>query len=181
MLPTLSTSPIIWLDLEFTDLNVKTGQIVEIATILTDAQLNIIAEGPDLVIHQPNNILQSMVDWNKQHFAESGLLTEIVESEITVEEAEEKTLRFLKKHCTAQSSLLAGASVYVDREFLEFHMPKLYNFLHYRIIDTNTLRELSTRWYPSLERYPKMETHRAHDDILESINELKYYQQEIFK
>lgn len=181
MSSTLSTSPLIWLDLEFTDLDVKKGAIVEIATVVTDGKLNILGTGPDLVIHQPETILKSMVKWNQDHFGESGLLEEIRQSTITTEEAEEKTLSFLKQNCAPHTALLAGSSIYMDREFLRLYMPRLYDFVHYRIVDTNTLKELMHRWYPSIPDYPKAEPHRAGMDILESIDELKYYQAKIFK
>lgn len=181
MSSTLSTSPLIWLDLEFTDLDVNKGTIVEISTVVTNANLDIIGTGPSIVIHQPDSILRSMVKWNQQHFRESGLLEEIIHSTTTVSQAEEQTLNFLKKHCAPHTALLAGSSVYIDREFLRVYMPKLYDFVHYRIVDTNTLKELMHRWYPGVPDYPKIEPHRANADILESIDELKYYQTHIFK
>ncbi len=181
MSSTTLTSPLIWLDLEFTDLDVKKGVIVEIATVVTDGNLNIIGTGPDIVINQPESILTKMVKWNQEHFGESGLLQEIRNSKVTTAEAEEETLNFLKKHCAPHTALLAGSSVYMDREFLRLYMPRLYDFVHYRIIDTNTLKELMHRWYPSIPNYPKVEPHRAKGDILESIDELKYYQSHLFK
>lgn len=181
MSSTAPLSPLIWLDLEFTDLDVKQGVIVEIATVVTDGHLQILGTGPDLVIHQPEPILRKMVKWNQEHFTESGLLTEIRQSQLTVEEAENQTLDFLKKFCAPHTALLAGSSIYMDREFLRVYMPRLYDFVHYRIVDTNTLKELMHRWYPSIPDYPKVEPHRAQADILESIDELKYYQTNLFK
>ncbi len=181
MSSTLSSSPLIWLDLEFTDLDVNKGTIVEISTVVTNGSLDILGTGPDLVIHQPDSILKNMVKWNQEHFRDSGLLEEIIRSTTTVSQAEEQTLNFLKKHCAPHTALLAGSSVYIDREFLRVYMPKLYDFVHYRIVDTNTLKELMHRWYPSIPDYPKVEPHRANADILESIDELKYYQSQIFK
>lgn len=181
MSSTTPTSPLIWLDLEFTDLDVKKGVIVEIATVITDGNLKILASGPSLVINQPESILVNMVKWNQKHFSESGLLEEIRNSKISTSEAEEQTLTFLKKYCAPHTALLAGSSIYMDREYLRIHMPKLYDFVHYRIIDTNTLKELMHRWYPSFPDYPKVEPHRSKGDILESIDELKYYKDKIFK
>lgn len=181
MSSTKPASPLIWLDLEFTDLDVKKGVIVEIATAVTDADLKILATGPDIVIHQPESILSNMINWNKDHFGESGLLDEIRRSTVTVAGAEAETLSFLKKYCAPHTALLAGSSIYMDREFLRLYMPSLYDFVHYRIVDTNTLKELMHRWYPDIPDYPKLEPHRAKGDILESIDELKYYQANIFK
>ncbi len=180
MSSTTPNSPLVWLDLEFTDLDVKKGVIVEIATVVTDGDLKILAKGPDIVIHQPESILRNMVKWNQEHFGESGLLEEIRKSTNTVTVAEEETINFLKKYCAPHTALLAGSSIYMDREFLRIYMPKLYDFVHYRIIDTNTIKELMHRWFPSVPDYPKIEPHRSMGDILESIDELKYYQAKIF-
>ncbi|KKS93020.1 MAG: Oligoribonuclease [Candidatus Collierbacteria bacterium GW2011_GWC2_43_12] len=181
MSSTIPQSPMVWLDLEFTDLDPNKGTIVEIATVITDGDLNILATGPDIVIHQSEDILRNMVKWNQEHFGESGLTEEIRLSMVGLSQAEEETISFLKKYCTPHTALLAGSSVYMDREFLRVYMPRLYDFVHYRIIDTNTLKELMHRWYPHIPDYPKMEPHRAKGDILESIDELKYYQSQIFK
>lgn len=181
MSSTIPSTPLIWIDLEFTDLDYKKGKIVEIATVVTDGYLNILGKGPDLVINQPESILSSMANWNQEHFSESGLLEEIRKSNITVSQAEEETLLFLRKHCAPNTALLAGSSVYMDREYLREYMPKLFNFIHYRIVDVNTIKELMHRWYPHTPDYPKIEPHRAMADILESIDELKYYQANIFK
>ncbi|HCQ31288.1 TPA: oligoribonuclease [Candidatus Collierbacteria bacterium] len=181
MITNYTNGPLVWLDLEFTDLDVKRAQIVEIATVITDAKLNIKAVGPDLVIHQPESVLRGMVRWNQEHFSQSGLMEEIVSSKITLKRAYEETLKFVKAHCAFKTGVLAGSSVYIDREFLGEFMPQIYDYLHFRIIDTNTIKELMHRWYPRVPDYPKIESHRAGKDIIESINELKYYQSEIFK
>lgn len=172
---------LIWIDLEMTGLNPDKDKIVEIATIITDANLDVVAEGPDLVIYQPPEILKNMIDWNQEHFAQSGLLNEIHDSKISLEEAEELTLNFLKQHSPSNTALLAGNSVHIDREFIRIHMPRLAAFVQYRIIDVTTIKELALRWYPDIPPFHKEEAHRAHDDILESIDELKYYQARIFK
>ena len=172
---------LIWIDLEMTGLNPDKDKIVEIATIITDANLDVLAEGPDLVIHQPSEITNNMIAWNQEHFAQSGLLNAIHDSKISLAEAEEQTLNFLKKYSPTNTALLAGNSVHIDREFVRVHMPKLAAFVHYRIIDVSTIKELALRWYPEVKPFVKVEAHRAHDDILESIDELKYYQARIFK
>jgi len=177
----ITNGKLIWLDLEMTGLEPEKDKIVEIATVITDADLNVIAEGPDLVIHQPPTIINNMCDWCQEHFAESGLLNRIHESDISLSEAEEKTLAFLRKYSPPKTALLAGNSVHVDREFLRVQMPKLAIFFHYRIIDVSTIKELAGRWYPRVPAFPKVEPHRAHDDILESIDELKYYRDAVFK
>jgi oligoribonuclease len=175
------SAPLIWIDLEYTDLNVKKGAIVEIATVITNGELEILGQGPDLVINQPQALLSKMVHWNQEHFSESGLMEEIITSKISLAQAEEETLKFIKKYCSSQSCLLAGASVYIDRDFLREYMPKIYNFVHYRLIDTNTIKELMHRWYPNVPDYPNQNAHRAGTDILESIAELKYYREHLFK
>lgn len=181
MSSTAPLSPLIWLDLEFTDLDVNKGAIVEIATVVTDADLKVLGTGPDLVIHQPESILQAMPKWNKEHFGESGLLKEIRQSIISTAQAEEETLSFIKKHCAPSTALLAGNSIHMDRAYLRNFMPKIYDFVHYRMIDVSTIKELMHRWYPSIPDYPKVEPHRAGADILESIDELKYYHDKLFK
>ena len=181
MTANFTQGPLVWMDLEFTDLDIKKGKIVEISTVITDAKLNVKAIGPNLVIHQPDEVLANMIQWNQEHFSESGLIEEVKHSKITLEQAYDETLKFIKANCTEKSGVLAGSSVYIDREFLGEYMPLIYDYLHYRIIDTNTLKELTHRWYPTIPDYPKNESHRANQDILESIDELKYYKTKIFK
>lgn len=172
---------LVWLDLEMTDLDPVSGKIVEIASVITDPHLHIIAKGPSLVIHQPLETLQKMLTWNQEHFRDSGLFDEIVSTKTTLAEAESATLKFISQYFEPQTAVLAGNSVYVDREFISIHMPKLSSYLHYRIVDVNTVRELALRWFPNLTKFPKREAHRAMSDSLESIDELKYYQTNIFK
>lgn len=178
---TPSKAPLLWLDLEFTDLDVKRGKIVEISSLITDANLNVKATGPSIVIHQPEEVLEEMIQWNKINFAQTGLLEEIRSSKVTLNSAYQETLKFIKKHASFQTAMLAGSSVYIDREYLGEYMPEIYNYLHHHIVDTNTVKELMLRWYPKVPPYVKNYAHRAQNDILESINELKYYRESIFK
>jgi oligoribonuclease len=171
---------LVWLDLETTGLNPQKDKIVEISTVITDSLLNVLAEGPNFVIHYPSTIISEMSDWSREHFALSGLLDAIHESTTSLQDAEKQTLDFIKKYCPAQTALLAGSSVHFDKEFLRQYMPKIVEHLHYRIIDVSTIKELAERWYPDIPTNIKVDRHRAHDDILESIDELKYYKARIF-
>lgn len=173
--------PLVWLDLEMTDLDPKKGTIIEIATVITNSKLEILAEGPDLVIHQAKKIIDNMGPWNQDHFTKSGLLYESKVSNMTLDSAQAKTLAFIKKYCPPQTGVLAGSSVHVDRMFLFFHMPKIFGYLHHHIIDVDVIRELALRWYPALPEYDRTKAHRAKEDIFESLAELKYYRENIFK
>lgn len=177
----MNTPSLLFLDLEMTDLDPVLGRIVEIACVVTNKKLHIIAKGPSFVIHQPEETLNKMVNWNQEHFQDSGLLDQIKNSKTTLKEAEEATLKFVEQHFRPQTAILAGNSVYIDREFIAIHMPKLASYLHHHIVDINTLSELAFRWFPNLPKYPKNEIHRALPDCVESIDELKYYQANIFK
>jgi len=172
---------LVWVDLEMTGLEPATCAIVEIATIVTDADLNILAEGPNLVIRPPAEDLARMSTFVRDLHAKSGLIERIESSTISVSEAEEQTLRFLEKHAVKGASQLCGNSVWKDRAFLEKEMPRVVSFLHYRMIDVSTLKELVRRWYPVRLHAPKKkEAHRALDDIRESIDELRWYREKIF-
>ncbi|GMT14289.1 hypothetical protein PFISCL1PPCAC_5586, partial [Pristionchus fissidentatus] len=174
---------IVWMDCEMTGLEVETQTLVEIAVIVTDAQLNIVAEGPDIVIHQDDETLSKMNDWCKETFAKNGLTQRIRDSTVNMKEAEDKVLEFLKTHVMKGKSPLAGNTIYMDRLFIRKYMPRIDEFLHYRLIDVSTIKELSYRWYPSAvaSAPAKAMTHRALDDIRESIDELKHYRKNIFK
>ena len=174
---------LVWMDLEMTGLDPERERIIEIATIVTDAALEIIAEGPELVVHQPESVLAAMDEWNQTHHGESGLIDRVRRSSISEAEAQEQTLAFLREHCAPGQVPLAGNSVHQDRRFLSRYMSELDGFLHYRIVDVSTVKELARRWYPSeyAARPDKKESHRALDDIRESIAELRYYRDSIFR
>jgi oligoribonuclease len=172
--------PLIWIDMEMTGLDPDTERVLEIATLITNADLEVIAEGPELVIHQPDEILDAMGPWCTEHHGASGLTELSRRSTLDVEEAERLTLAFVETHCVAGQSPLSGNSIGQDRRFLVRHMPTLERFMHYRVVDVSTLKELVRRWYPTLPRSPKTEAHRALDDIRESIAELRYYRDHVF-
>jgi oligoribonuclease len=167
-----------WMDLEMTGLDPSRNVIVEIATLVTDDDLNLVAEGPDLVVHQPPEALAAMDDVVVGMHTRSGLLPAISASTITLEEAGAATLAFLKEHIASPRSVpLCGNSIGTDRRFLAAHLPEIEEFLHYRSVDVSTVKELIKRWNPALlDAAPrKAEGHRALDDIRESLNELAYY------
>ena len=169
---------LVWIDLEMTGLDVEKDVILEVATIITDNDLNIIEESDSLVIRQPESVLATMNEWSRKHHAESGLLDRVRASEISVEEAEATTFDLVRKHAEIHTSPLCGNSVWQDRRFLARYMPTLEHYLHYRLIDVSTVKELARRWAPNLlERVAKKAQHRALDDIRESINELKLYRE----
>jgi oligoribonuclease len=172
----------VWIDLEMTGLNPSRDAILEIATIVTDCTLTILEEGPHFVIHQPQEILDCMDPWVKELHARSGLIEYVRASTTTVSHAQEETLRFIKKHCHEKKALLAGNSVWKDKEFLERYMPRIIEYLFYRIVDVSTIKELVQCWYPTDSRreFKKREQHRALDDIRESIAELQHYRTYFF-
>jgi oligoribonuclease len=164
-----------------TGLEPETCVIVEIATIVTDSDLNILAEGPCLVIRPPEDALARMSPFVRDLHAKSGLLERMMTSEVTLDDAKRGTLAFLEKWSARGTSLLCGNSVWKDRAFLERHMPEVIAHLHYRMIDVSAIKELVRRWYPSSFHAPKKkEVHRALDDIRESIDELKWYRAKVF-
>lgn len=174
-------SNLIWIDLEMTGLDPNNDFIIEIATLVTDANLTIIAEGPNLAIHQPDEILNKMDDWNTNQHRKSGLTERVKQSTITIEQAEEQTLTFLKQHVGAKASPICGNTVCQDRRFLSRWMPKLEAYFHYRHLDVSTVKELARRWAPETFKGLKKESkHLALDDIKESIEELRYYRDRFF-
>ncbi|CAG8529305.1 11870_t:CDS:2 [Gigaspora rosea] len=179
----MADDPLVWIDCEMTGLDVDNEHIIEIAVLITDGKLNILAEGPDLVINQSQETMDKMNDWCKQHHGDSGLTAAVLSSTITTSDASAQILEFLKKHIPDKGiAPLAGNSVYADKMFLKKEMPEVVDWLHYRIVDVSSIKELCRRWYPSIfETAPKKKsTHRALDDIKESINELKFYKKHIF-
>ena len=180
-MPAGHQSRLIWIDLEMTGLKPEEHVILEIASVITDDQLEIVAEGPNIAVHVREEALDLMEDWSRIHHGQSGLLDRVRSSPDVCRSAEEKTLEFLSKHCDKEESPLCGNSVTQDRRFLYVHMPRLEAFLHYRIIDVSSIKELVKRWYPQLPAFEKRKSHLALDDIKESIEELKYYRQQVFR
>jgi len=173
---------LIWIDLEMTGLDTVQDEIIEIATLVTDSQLNVIAEGPMLAIHQPDNLLDAMDEWNTRQHGKSGLTQRVKDSALSTQDAERMTLEFLAKHVDAGASPMCGNSICQDRRFMARLMPGLEEFFHYRNLDVSTLKELGIRWAPQLMAgYKKESSHLAMNDIKDSIAELQYYREHLFK
>lgn len=173
---------LVWIDLEMTGLDTQNDRIIEIATIVTDAQLNLLAEGPALAIHQSDAVMNAMDDWNRRQHGGSGLVDRVRASAIDEAEAERQTLAFLQTWVPPRASPMCGNSICQDRRFLARLMPRLEAFFHYRNLDVSTLKELARRWNPQVVAgFAKGGTHRAMDDIRESIRELQHYRQQLFK
>lgn len=173
---------LIWIDLEMTGLNPEHDRIIEIATLVTDAQLNILAEGPVFAIHQSDEALSLMDEWNTKQHNQSGLVERVRNSTITEAVAQQATLDFLQQYLENGQSPMCGNSVYQDRRFLYQYMPQLASFFHYRNLDVSTLKELARRWQPDLLKGIKKESkHLAMDDIKDSIGELAYYREHFIK
>jgi oligoribonuclease len=167
---------LIWIDLEMTGLKTDTDHIIEIATVVTDKDLNILAEGPVLAIHQPDSVLEAMDDWNRKQHASSGLAERVRASTTTAREAEVQTLEFLSRWVDPGVSPMCGNSICQDRRFLAREMPELERYFHYRNLDVSTLKELARRWNPAAySGFQKSSTHLALDDIRDSIRELAHY------
>ncbi|XP_028277304.1 small fragment nuclease [Parambassis ranga] len=183
MSSTAMSQRMVWVDLEMTGLDIEKDKIIEMACIITDSDLNILAEGPNLIINQPGELLDGMSEWCKEHHGKSGLTQAVRDSKITLEQAEYEFLSFVRQHTPPGQCPLAGNSVHADKRFLDKYMPQFMYHLHYRIIDVSTIKELSRRWFPEVyEKVPhKKASHRALDDIQESIKELQYYRANVFK
>ena len=167
---------LIWIDLEMTGLTPETDRIIEIATLITDSRLDVVAKGPILAIRQADSVLAQMDEWNQRHHSASGLIDRVRRSLIDEAEAERQTLEFLEQHAIANGSPMCGNSICQDRRFLACYMPQLEAFFHYRNLDVSTLKELARRWRPDLmEGLVKKSSHQAMEDIKDSIDELKYY------
>ena len=173
--------PLIWIDCEMTGLDTRVDRIIEIATLVTDSELNIVAEGPELAIHRPKELLDGMNDWNTKHHTASGLVDRVLASEIEIEDADRLTYEFISQYCEPHAAPLCGTSVWQDRRFIDMEMIQTSQYLHYRNVDVSSFKEMARRWYPKLEPYKKANHHRALDDIRESIEELKYYRRMIFR
>ena len=177
----MSDSDLVWMDLEMTGLDPKSDLIIEIATVITDAHLNLLAQGPVLAIHQSDTVLSKMDDWNQNTHSQTGLIDRVKASNLTHADAESATLTFLREYLNPGKSPLCGNSICQDRRFLAEHMPELESFLHYRNLDVSSIKELAVRWRPGLAGgFSKKGGHRALDDILESIEELKFYREHFF-
>ncbi|MGD8618705.1 MAG: oligoribonuclease [Gammaproteobacteria bacterium] len=173
---------LIWIDLEMTGLDTAADSIIEIATIVTDSQLNILAEGPVLAIHQPDAVLNAMDDWNTSQHAKSGLTERVRKSLLDEQAAERQTLEFLAQYVPPKASPMCGNSICQDRRFLARCMPELERYFHYRNLDVSTLKELAKRWAPNiLSAFTKGGSHLALDDTRDSIRELQYYREQLFR
>ena len=172
---------LVWIDMEMSGLDVDSEFILEIATIITDSNLNIVEEGPNLVIHQTEAVLAAMDDWNQKHHSASGLIERVRKSSLTVSEAESQTLDFVRKHCPEKTAPLCGNTIGQDRKFLYKYMRTLHDYLHYRNIDVSSIKEVITRWHFDGPELPlKSEQHIAMVDVRESIAELKFYREHYF-
>ncbi|WP_404419911.1 oligoribonuclease [Marinospirillum sp.] len=173
---------LVWIDLEMTGLDPQKERIIEIATIVTDSELNILAEGPVLAIHQPDSLLDAMDDWCTKTHGGSGLTQRVRDSRISTREAEQATLDFLKEYVKPGTSPMCGNSVHQDRRFMLQEMPELEAFFHYRNLDVSTLKELAKRWNPEVKKsFKKQNTHLALDDIRESVAELRHYREHFLR
>lgn len=174
---------LVWLDLEMTGLNIATDVILEIACVITDGNLTVIAEGPSFVIHQSEEKLAAMGKWCQDQHGKTGLIDAVRQSRVSLEHAEREILLFIKQHCPIHTAVLAGNSVWQDRVFLDKYMPSIVGYLHYRMVDVTTIKELVRRWYPQDKNieYKKSDRHRALSDVYESISELQHYRRYFFK
>ncbi len=178
----LDPNALVWIDLEMTGLSPETDRIIEIATIITDSDLNIVAEGPVLAVHQSDAVMGGMDEWNTRTHTGTGLVERVRASTLDEAEAERQTLEFIKQFIVKNRSPLCGNSICQDRRFLYRYMPELSEWLHYRNLDVSSLKELAQRWKPDImPGFTKKNTHKALDDIRESIEELKYYREHLIK
>jgi len=177
-----SSQNLIWIDLEMTGLDFAKDRILEIAAVITDKRLNVLAEGPDIAIHQTKTFLKRMDDWNVKHHTASGLVERVLQSKINVKQAEEMILEFIKQYVPAGKSPICGNSICQDRRFLYRYMPTLEKYFHYRNLDVSSVKILARSWYAKIiKTSAKRSKHMAMSDIYDSIEELKYYRETIFK
>lgn len=172
---------LVWVDMEMSGLFPETDRILEIAMIVTDGDLNIVAEGPVLVVHQEDAVLDRMDAWNKGTHSKSGLIDKVKASTLTEAEVEVECLAFLKQHVKSSISPMCGNTIHQDRRFMNRYMPKLEAYFHYRNIDVSTIKELCKRWQPEVAKgFSKQQAHTALADIIESVEELRYYREKLF-
>lgn len=177
-----SADNLIWIDLEMTGLDPTKDRIIEIATVITDSNLNLLVEGPVFAIHQSNELLEGMDEWNTTHHSSSGLIDRVKQSQIDEAQAEKSTLEFLRNYVPEGKSPMCGNSVWQDRRYLARYMPELEKYFHYRLIDVSTLKELALRWAPKVYNGVQKESrHLALADIHDSIAELRYYREHFLK
>lgn len=173
---------LIWIDLEMTGLNPETDRIIEIATIVTDLNLKVVAEGPVFAIFQPQSVLEAMDAWNVKHHTQSGLVARVQQSQINETKAAQETIKFLEPYIAKGLSPMCGNTVWQDRRFLLKYMPELEAYFHYRMIDVSTFKECARRWYPKIYKgFTKKSKHEALADIRESIEEMHYYREHMLK
>ncbi|MEQ8858807.1 MAG: oligoribonuclease [Pseudomonadales bacterium] len=178
----MAAAHLVWIDMEMTGLDPEKERIIEIATIVTDSNLEVVAEGPVLAVHQPESLLAAMDDWNQSHHSASGLLERVRKSAVSEREAEAATVAFLEEHVEKKRSPLCGNTIWQDRRFLTRYMPTLEDYLHYRMVDVSSIKELVARWRPDLMAgFTKNNEHTALADIRESIAELRYYREHFLR
>ena len=177
----MAESRLVWIDLEMTGLDPDENTIIEIATIVTESDLSIVAEGPSFAIDVGKEELAKMDNWNVKHHTENGLLDRIQSDGVSMENAVRHTLEFLKEHCSPGQSPLCGITIGQDRRFLRRYMPELHDFFHYRSVDVTSIKILARSWYPEVGKWRKNSGHRALDDIRGSIEELSYYRDKLFR
>ncbi len=174
-------SRLVWIDMEMSGLDPRKCGILEIACIVTTNDLELVAEGPNIIVHQSDDVLGAMDKWCTDQHGKSGLTAAVRASSVNTARAQHMTLAFVREHCNKGSSPLCGNSIWQDRRFLCEHMPELEAFFHYRCVDVSSIKELCRRWYPGIELPKKADAHRALDDIRESIAELRFYRQRLFR
>jgi oligoribonuclease len=181
MSTTRKNDRLVWVDMEMSGLQPETDRILEIAMIVTDGDLNIVAEGPVLVVHQEDAVLDRMDAWNKGTHGKSGLIDKVKASTLTEADVEAECLAFLRQHVKSSISPMCGNTIHQDRRFMNRYMPKLEAYFHYRNIDVSTIKELCKRWQPEIAKgFSKQQAHTALADIIESVEELRYYREKLF-